>query len=303
MKKVLFGLLIASFGAGAFAQTLVYDYKASIKRLNANYKLTKNQILNSYNVVSDTIEGYIQVPVCKACLGSGVTGGMDKSIDVNDADYWLTRKGDAYSKKAGLPTWYYGPATVQSAIFGASLDVSIPASDPNFGKPIKSLNDAKSAWMALDYTLGMTNAVAATEKLDAQYINKKFPAGEELYYDALGVDNSAETDVQSTGFGAVNTLKGSEVSKMGWCGGSIVKTPDCRYIKSIDGTLVGYTKMSGACDQVPMWDLCDEAQVADAVITGTWSLKYNNKLSNGDTAAQQAAIMAKIGSVYTIDVH
>ena len=87
---------------------------------------------------------------------------------------------------------------------------------------------------------------------------------------------------------------------------------NCTIVNTISGTLVGYPWYKGACGRTPMWDLCvrtnadgtisyiDSAE--DAVISGTWSLKYNNKLS--DAADKEAAILnaLKVSAAYMYEI-
>ena len=115
--------------------------------------------------------------------------------------------------------------------------------------------------------------------------------------------------VQNTGFGTAKTLLGSS----SFCGG---KGSACLTVQTISGTLVGYPIHVGACDHTPMWDLCqhfDEPEdenakksyyyyeVKDAVISGTWSLKYNKALTDKYASSGEKAILSKIGGYIAID--
>ena len=72
MKNLFTAILIAVVSTSVFAaEYYVYDYKASIKRLD--YVLTTKKVskvdtvIQKYKVASDTIKGYIVVPACIYC--------------------------------------------------------------------------------------------------------------------------------------------------------------------------------------------------------------------------------------------
>ena len=327
MKKVLFGMLIAAFGAGAVAQSIVYEYKASIKKLDAKYKKSSYKyngsslsgILVSYDDVSDTLEGYLQLAACNACGGD-----MDASADVegNEATIWVKRKGDKYSSKSGVfvyadgtslkyytadRTWYKVPAEVGIAIYGDCVDV---LNDKVLDEKHVS---AKKAEMGLDYEimdededdeeLGIFGKDGQTgePKIDPTVIDKKFPGATVVdkevnapLYGVLGLDNFGSVYVRHTGFGSVKSFNTADVPGS-WCGSEGEKGVSCKRVDSIDGTLVGYCSMQGMCGLTPIWDMCSDEGVSgvNGVICGTWSLKYNDKLTKaGSDAAQVDAIEA-----------
>ncbi len=310
MKKILAALLVASFGAGLMAQNLVYDYKASIKRLDAQFSVKSANkvkfVASSYKVVSDTISGYIALPICVSCNPAGVTSSLDDDFATRGFAY-LVRKGDKLSKKAGVPYILVTPvADAGAAIFGAYVNVK-----DNTGKPQANVKAANKAWMWLDYALP-NDAV----KISTKYVLKNVaedidpqtgePIGITLGY--LGLTNTGvvegKTLVQHTGFGAAKITGWVQAAELGWCGDNPGAEGSCQYVSSISGTLVGYPKYQGMCGVTPIWDVCyplnpiESSMVTDyGVISGSWTLKYNAKVTkdyNTALATSQAAAHAYI---------
>ena len=110
MKSLFTAILIAVVSISVFAaEYYVYDYKASIKRLD--YVLTTKKVskvdtvIQKYKVASDTIKGYIVVPACIYCTTA--QDGAESSIGMA-SEGWFVRVGDKLSAKemaiaAGVP--------------------------------------------------------------------------------------------------------------------------------------------------------------------------------------------------------
>lgn len=293
MKKFIAALLFASIGAGLMAQTLVYDYKASIKRLDAGFKVRTvkkvKMVTEDYKVASDVISGYVTLPICVGCDVDGVSSSMDDSFA---GKAFLVRKGDKLSKKAGLPYILVTDAKANAAIFGAYVDVK----DEKEQKPLPSIKNANKAWMWLDYQLPANSTVISTK-----YVLKNV-AAEEMAIGFLGLTNTGRYDepkdyVYNTGFGTAKVTSWYEAAALGWCKEGEDKSGSCQYVNTISGTLVGYPTYLGMCNVTPMWDVCYDATTAtvnDSVICGSWTLKYNAKLTS-------AYVKADDGDAYLID--
>ena len=279
MKKILFAVLASTFATALMGADFVYDFKASIKRIEPSYKLrTVNKaktVTSSYNVVSDTLSGYIIVPRCKACASNGAS--FVSSVKDMDGTAYIIRKGDKY-KKSILKT----PVAIDSAIFGAYIDAGKKYDTANGEKavPLASIRDAKKAWMGLAFLSNDSiRTIDSTEVL--KNINKTT-----LNYGFLGFDNLSTVSIKATGFGTVTHLGEKEKTDLGFCGPDVTDGWSCIRINTISGTLIGTAEYDGPCKQTPMWDLCYSTKdpvntdfVTKAVVTGTWTLKYNKTLS------------------------
>ena len=139
-----------------------------------------------------------------------------------------------------------------------------------------------------------------------------------LYVGFFGLANQGNLGiyVANTGFGTAKVVTQKTAATASLCGGLVPgEEYNCTIVNTISGTLVGYPWYKGACGRTPMWDLCvgkDERGNAvyvtaeDGVISGTWNLKYNSKLSVATSPeAAEAAILDKLkvsaASVYEID--
>ena len=284
MKKILFAVLASTFATALMAD-YVYDYKASIKRIDPSYKVrTVNKakaVTSSYNVVSDTLSGYVVVPACIACDERGV----ESSIAENFAGTaYIVRKGDKYVKSV-LKT----PAKMASAIFGAYVN-----NTTSENKPLASIKDAKKAWMSLAYASQDSSATISSE------VVLKRVGATELNYGFLGFDNIGVVAIDAAGFGTAKIMSKAEVTDLGFCGDTTTPGWSCQYINTISGTLVGTAEYQGPCNVTPMWDLCYSAErqitdsVTDAVVTGTWTLKFNKSLSAVAANEKEAAILKKL---------
>lgn len=297
MKKILFAVLASTFATALMAD-YVYDYKASIKRIDPSYKVrTVNKakaVTSSYNVVSDTLSGYVVVPACVACDENGVSSSVTEDFA---GTAYIVRKGNKYAKQV-LKT----PVTMASAIFGAYVNNtgSSNENDEEPTRPLASIKDSKKAWMYLAYA-----SQDSRFQLPSNVVLKKVTSTD-LNYGFLGFDNVGIVEIEATGFGAAKFLGWTEAAELGFCGQSKPNEFSCQIINSISGTLIGFAEYDGACSLTPMWDLCytkgDEEKniqpnvtpVADAVISGTWTLKFNKSLSTVASADKEDAILKKL---------
>ena len=319
MKKLIAAIVIASMGAAFAAEvpTIVYDYKASIKRLDLQLKFVKkaSAVTQSFKVVSDTIQGYVTLPLCDNCLPADQTGiDSTDGVDFNGSAY-LTLKGNKYAKdykRVVLKT----PAYANAAVFGSEAWVSST-------QPIDPKKNTK-AWMALDYNMPAIGArlvedvnaawpdfdISPVLKNQISIIDPVTGKPDYLYLDFLGIGHVGNLGiaVQNTGFGTAKVVTTKTPGSASLCGGYVSgQEYNCTIVNTISGTLVGYPWYLGACGHIPMWDVCvadvtttdattgattttkQYKPVIDSVISGTWNLKYNNKLS--DEANKEAAIL------------
>lgn len=336
MNKLI-ATLIATACAGAMAQYAVYDYSSSIKRLNPEFKKYSSKAKNDgcgvctpavkayverFAVKSDKVTGYVQLPICASCNASGVLGTLfegepeDNNYYANInagynegyaymlnecaeaewaqvapcADYgfygiaWLTRKNDKFQQSSQYPI-YKVVVRAEVGIFGSYVNLT-PATC-QYDWPIDNGKAATKAWMSLSYAMpdpaapGMYSTANLVKGTADQYA-----------YGFLGWGNNQGTTVYETGFG---TLTSSTTDIFGLCGSS---SSSCRIVKQISGTLVGWPTIIAACGRKAIWDLCDFSAASEkAVISGTWSIKYNKSLSgDGTYRSQESAIVKKMGS-------
>lgn len=286
MKKILFAVLASTFATALMAD-YVYDYKASIKRIDPSYKVrTVNKakaVTSSYNVVSDTLSGYVIVPACIACDDAGVESSI---TDEFAGTAYIVRKGNKYVKyvKSVLKT----PTVMGSAIFGAYVNNTTSDNTPR-----ASIKDAKKAWMYLAYA-----SQDSKDVLSSEFVLKKV-SPTDLNYGFLGFDNLGVVTIEATGFGTAKIMSKAEVTDLGFCGDTTTPGWSCQYINTISGTLIGWAEYAGPCDVTPMWDLCysedkNTDSVNDAVVTGTWTLKFNKSLSAVAADEKEAAILKKL---------
>jgi hypothetical protein len=301
MKKILAALLVASFGAGLMAQDLVYDYKASIKRLDAQFSIKKDKknnkfVASSYKVASDTISGYVVLPICVSCHEQGVEATWS---DEFEGTAYLVRKGDKLSKKAGVPYVLVTPVSSNAAIFGAYVNIKDAT-----GAPQANIKAANKAWMWLNYSLPEDSVAISTK-----YVLKNV-AEDQITLGYLGLTNvgiQEDTLVQHTGFGAAKITGWYEAAELGWCEDGESSEGSCQYVSSISGTLVGYPTYLGMCGVTPMWDVCydktnNNIMVTDGVVSGSWTLKYNKSVTKGYNAEGPAFLFKKLKANYDADM-
>jgi len=302
MKKILAALLVASFGAGLMAQNLVYDYKASIKRLDAQFSVkTANKVkfvASSYKVASDTISGYVVLPICVGCYAGGVESSLDEEFT---GMAYLVRKGDKLSKKAGVPYVLVTPVDANAAIFGAYVNIKDAQ-----GRPQASIKAANKAWMWLDYNLPNDSV-----RISTKYVLPKV-AEDGIDLGFLGLTNIGYTGkgatVSHTGFGAAKITGWVEAAELGWCVNTAGAEGSCQYVSSIAGTLVGYPAYRGMCNVTPIWDVCysvaegNTVNHHEGVISGSWTFKYNKSVTKGYNTDGAAFIFNKLKAKYTADM-
>jgi len=309
MKKILAAILAGAFGLTAVAQTAVYDYKASFKRVNPVYKVRKvdkkNIVTESYGVSSDTITGYIILPKCDACVG-----GVVKTSEDNIGRAFLTRKGNKYYKTAKTPYVYKFNVWASSAIFGDNayvLDHTAAAvAQPSATKDLKKASmylefdapDVTALTLLADGKVDKANDYILLDKViknlgvNAENKNHYVP------YGFLGLDVQLAW-IECYGFGTAKVdINGDDGVVI--CTDTGKATP-CATIQSISGSLVGSADYEGLCGAVPMWDLCVNVttgkfvQISEAPLAGTWTLKFNKSLTKeGNAAAQETALLAKL---------
>jgi len=328
MKKLLATMLVGVVGISAIAQTAVYDYKATFKRIDPIYKLRtidpdgsgsypKGQyVTESYGVTSDTITGYVVLPICIKCA-TGILSSSEDFAVTTDEDFvpfaYLVRKGDTLTKKnweGDTVTAKYVVKTsvaAKAAIFKSTV-YTVPAtasSDPAVAVP-----KTMSAWMTLDYVIPTAEAAY----LNPGHVIAKAASEDSanlLVYGFLGLDNNygnadaadvleaGEGYVINKGFGTASIIDASTPGSIGVCA-AVPGTPSsCNIINSISGSTAGEFGYQGPCGTTPMWDLCDvsnDGVINYAPIAGTWTLKYNKTMTaKGGTDAQEAAIQSKLG--------
>lgn len=275
MKKWFLLMCVCAFvgnvvSAGSW---LVYDYKASIKRLdykiaNTKYSLSTpdgtsglvTSALESYTTASDSLKGFLLLAMCEAC---GVYNGSDVSLPFDEAYLYLMRGADKTKN-----VWKF-EAEVSSSLFGVG---AYPESEileqntdgPQPGSPT-SYKKLTQAGMLVGFELGD----CFIPETGAQFGNwGTFP------YGFLG-HGSESGDVAAAGFGKAQTL-----TKSSFCN----PTASCFQVTSINGNLVAQVFQKGVCGRPPLWDVCTLEAVVESVMSGTWSVKLNNKLTDSFNA-------------------
>ena len=309
MKKILVALLVSAFGISAMAQSIVYDYKATFKRVDPQYKIrtlkesssSYKAITESYAVKSDSITGYIALPICNSCNdSSGLTTSFDPNLFKGTA--YLVRKGDKLSKKSELPFVLKTKAEAKAAIFGKDAFVidNKPEADPqpHYRRGDVSVKGIKNSWMMLNFGNAANDFVNnwGVGVIDSIKVVPQ-AGGYNLKYGFMGLDNTVGFYIYNYGFGTVKLLSKADVYSMGWCGGDeVIAGKQCFIIQSISGSTIGALDYEGACTVTPMWNLCAQVDKDDlttlAPIAGTWTLKYNKSLSNAED--QETAILNKL---------
>ncbi len=314
MKKFLAALLVGAFGLSAVAQTVVYDYKATFKRLDPQYKIrtinSQKKVVESYGVKSDNITGFIILPVCVDCEN----GTMDYSFTdpMGNSDFsgvgYFVRKDNKLIKNAGIEWVTKTNVQANAAVFGKNAYVidtdknNFPFTDGFYN--VKNLNNA---WMALEFEIP-----------GHEYYNQNGYEGDlfiknittnpsdntdNIFVGFLGLDHmgsmSKPTNVKNRGFGSVKSLMQGEAYSMGLCGSSTTAGWNCSIIQSISGSMFADMGWEGTCTVTPMWDLCNPEVniVKDALIAGTWSLKYNKNLT--EASDKEGEILKKLKALST----
>jgi len=282
MKKSLAAVcfLFVFVGSLANAQYRVYDFKASITRLDLQIVKVKysenefdqkgeivyplyNGLADTYGTAKDTLSGYLVVPICLDCCEE-CEGAADTSLSF-DEEYtalFLTRKGDKTKS-----VWVFGEdeeLEVGAALFNKGVAVR-PDEDDLEPAPT-SLKKLKSAWMYVDFSFEDCADDAPYGKLG------------DWPYGFLG-HGSAYGYLAMTGFGKAEVLTYTTQGSDAWCGPSTPSETDwCFAVSSISGSVVGWVEQKPVCLLPAIWDVCDiESNVWEGVLNGTWSVKYNKK--------------------------
>ena len=284
MKKMLITLLVAAISVTAMANVLVYDYKASIARLDVNLRKFKvNSIainLDTANTRYDTLVGYLAIYACNKCNDSQMT---NSAKFYNDAWMYVKRAGDKVAVKKAPKGWYRTPAEFAAAMFGPkaayySID----------GVTVDTRNQSTRAWARLNYEI--LYPTSTDEETGADVPDGMKYSGE--VYGFLGLGN-LDSYFQHAGFGYVTY---DPFTTDGACG--VTNTDYCWKLYSIYGTLIADCTYTGKCGDY-IFDICSLAPVADAAAYGTWTLKLNNALSGAvDFYANDAVIAKKVGVAY-----
>lgn len=291
MKKILIALFATMLTGLTFADnSLVYDFRANIKRLDMKLKFIskENMIAQSFNTKSDVIKGYVVLPACSSCEGD--------AFSTVDEDY----VGYAYVLLTGVKKTVNEkrivmkvPVKAHSAIFGSNMVCTD-------GQPLTS---PTKALMSLDFIFPEPGDIEADLSAGKLISKLKGVTGNELYNGFFGPSHVGDLSLlQCTGFGNVKVYTKKTAPTIGICGGGDPgKVWKCAIVTHITGTLVGYPTQSGVCGNTPMWDGCVDNDSGNAkynvtnnaVISGTWQIKFNKTLSKVDE--KEAAILKKLG--------
>lgn len=317
MKKILFAAFMISLMGVTFAQNshLVYNYQASIRRLNANYFIGvangSQTVAERYSVVSDTIQGYLVVPVCYACNIEGV----NVFRETGDVDIYLTRVGDTLNRQLNRPFVFKTKAGFDAGVFGAYVALN---TDPASNAPLQSTANINQAWMRLNIN-PLPDAMDILPVPSKSVLPNVAENPKGLIYGFYGLDNVLGNVLENAGFGTVMSTRQITASTYGWCGTTPGSESNCQIIQSITGSTIGNPTYQGACNVTPMWDLCyrvapanattvpltnntpvdpgsNIASVNQGAVCGTWILVYDAALSNVADANKEAAILTRMGA-------
>ena len=243
---------------------LVYSYKANIKRMDT--KITKAKysfdvydknadasiLIDTYKTASDTLSGYLMIPVCIGCSEVG----SDSSIPFGESYLYVIRRSD--KTKA---VWKFMPE-LDAGLF--SKDVAPrPENDVLAGYPT-SLKKLNQSWVGLNFFF---EDMGLAESYDS-YL---------LPYGFLGY-TSSEGAISSVGFGEAKTVTNTVSSGLGLC--DPLETTSCSMITAVkDGRIVGKVTHQGVCGAPSIWDVCSLEQTLTSVLYGSWSIRLNSKIS------------------------
>jgi VCBS repeat-containing protein len=276
-----------------FSSWLVYDYRASIKRLDTRLDKVKYSVgaydqkpnteayLDTATATSDSLRGFLLVPICVGCNENGTGTSLEM-----DSYLYVTRKDD----KTGA-VWKFGTA-VSAGTFAKGVAGRFNENvEDNLQQGPTSLKKLDEAWM-----------VFAFDFLSPDGMTISGPFGVEYLYGFLGT-GSVDGNLVQAGFGKV---KADKQSSVGVCGGSTVDA--CFMITSISGSLTGVSTWTYICGPA-IWDICSlTAESATgtlldpstATVDGSWSVKLNKKVSAAvnsasTDAAKEAILVNKLG--------
>lgn len=311
MKKLLTAILLGAFAVSASAQYLIYNYKASFKRVDPvyqkvsyafdSYSSTKKDFtgyFDTFQVASDSLNGYLIIPACDDCLTPADAAafgwddfgsGDDTSYTAADPTLLVTRKGDKLYKTV----WYFDNSVyVDAAMFNKGVALRIPTGGDTLAGTPSSIKKIKTAWGILSYSINNTLNTTQTISMKGMTSNQTTTYGF-LGYQSMG------GSIDSTGFGSVSVITNDGSTTIGFCGNTVIPGTQCIAVNKISGSIVGGFGYAGLCAAPPMFDICDYTGVGGAPISGTWSLSINKSLSTkfGDNyATAAAALAAKLGA-------
>lgn len=298
MKKLFALICVGAFaGSMASAQWLVYDYKASIKNLELKVTTVKYSLedydssdytvsdeLDSYTVVSNSLSGFLVIPMCMSCspqYGAYTSVAFPNGYAIPEnggSKLYLKRSADKTKK-----IWKFD-ADVAAGLFNQGVAVR-PDSDSDMSGTPTSLTKLTQAWMWVDFEFDAypndiewdsENEYYIETDGDFQYAQYS-PYGL-LPYGWLGF-GSDYGYTAATGFG-----KAKAVTEEALCQADSF----CFAVDSISGSIIGWDWHIGVCSLPSIWDLCyqfegpiqqGEYNETNGVITGTWSVKINKKVS------------------------
>lgn len=311
MKKILFAALMISM-VGAWAATSdpiafnVYNYQASIKRLNANYYIAvvdkAQTVADRYSVVNDTVRGYVVIQKCNVCSSDSNMKNFNNG-DPNASTYayaFLTRVGDTYHH-----TVFKVKATVTAGLFGAFAALNAKESETlGIAKPYLNSTYMNQAWMSLNFNMPTAKQTEDLALPTTKVLANVGAGDKPLAYGFYGLDNTNANLLQNAGFGTAVIDAEADSSTLGWCGNKPKSGHTCQTINSITGSTIGNPAYQGACGLTPMWDVCYDdtvASVKNAVVCGTWYLVLDSGLSGLADKDKDNAILARLGVKTYVD--
>ncbi len=285
MKKLVTMSLALIVGAAVTAQTLVYDYKASIKMATGAIKQLKytessakvSGYFDTYSVKSHSLAGYLLVDACSGCNGEMVQS--DPEDVFNDAWLYVARKGEKLVKPAVMRV----PAGFAAGGFGPNVG----AKENGTPTDVKKITDA---WGYLTYAIpyaGMTKTITV----------KKM--SEDVNYGFMGYFTGAGW-LEAAGFGKLSTDVVEDLCIPSICDDpEIISGYSCLQVKTLNGAVVGMFDYYGLCWDPGIFDICTVHSILEASVYGNWSIKLNKKMSGSfDVAESNVAKKMNTGFFY-----
>lgn len=245
-KLVLILLMLLSFVASA--EWLVYDYKATIKRLEPTFKPTKENGCNyTMRQVTDVISGYLVLKDCEV--------GDTICSEVGKGDLYVCRRGD---KQYDKMVWRAG-FDIQTSFFGNGF--STCKTYANLNDKISDTKRANRCTVMFDFDFLRPVAhdeLAPVKNVDCEYA-----------YGFLGWFNM---DVKF-----VNTGFGSSEYKIVYPKYNICTYDEggvCLRVKSANGMVTAKGDYVGNCGGATI-NSCNQFVVSTNPVSGTWTLKLN----------------------------
>lgn len=252
------------------AQYWVYNYTNSIKRLDLKITSVKyspdefdqssplwTELLESYTTASDTLTGYLVVPVCFDCTGTADTSAPFSVGNAYDESFiYVIRKADK------TKTVWKVTADVYAGLF-------------NLGVGVRPLDE--------DDALSEMGYPTSKKKLTQAWMQVYFDF-EDLADDALFNSTFGYLPYGFYGFGYEYIWLGHAgfgKAKTITTGGFCIPSGHCFVITSItSGRMAGYAYHKGVCGAPPIWDVCTLYPYPESATHGTWSLRLNEAMSS-----------------------